>query len=89
MATTCEAQALIEAFISEFPDVHIVRNALDGGEFDEAWLWIFDLASKMKPPISSGLRSRILDHFAKYYDGDYVAEVRAQLEALPRRPSKA
>ena len=81
--------AAMNAFIAEFPDAHIVRNALDGGEFAEAWLWIFDLAGKMKPAISEALRSLIVNHLSKYYDEGFVIAAREQLDRLPLRSSAA
>lgn len=80
---------MMNAFIAEFPDANIVENALDGGEFGEAWLWILDLAGKMRPAISDRLRSLITNHLAKHYNESFVSDAREQLDRLPRRSSVA
>lgn len=90
MSVMTSDQELLNAFIAEFPDAHIVNNAAAGGEFEDAWNWLFDLAGKMRPAITDGLRDRVRSHFTEddYHDW-YVAKVDELLVKLPRKESVA
>lgn len=85
-------QEVLDAFIAEFPDARMVNSSARGGEYEEAWDWLFDLAGKMRPAISDSLRQMVTDHFAnsdEEYNDWYIAEVREHLAKLPRKESPA
>lgn len=83
---------VLEAFIAEFPRAHIVRDAMAGGEFEDAWDWLFNLTDKLRPAISDGLRRQVIDFFVnsdeEYFDW-YIEDVREHLAKLPRKQVSA
>ena len=79
---------MLDAFIAEFPEAYTVNSSALGGEYEEAWAWLFDLADKMRPAISDGLRARTLAFFedpAEEWTERYIAKVREHRAKLPRK----